>query len=644
MREPITTTRTAELPGRTPDRPGPADVYGVAAHTVAVVAVVAVAVAIAVGTIALLLAGGHPDPPADGTPDAGALTGWGLPLAGILGRASAVGVVGCLLVGAVLVPARPDDQLSDLALHATTCAGRWAIAWSLLATVQLVLLASDVAGVPPTRLDPALMTAVASSVPGRAVSLVALVAAVLAGITPRVGTRRAVRTLLAVAVLGLLPTVLAGHASVGADDDVAVNALVVHVVAATLWTGGLAGLTLHLGRSPVVLCEAATRFSTMALWSYVALATSGVMVIAAELGTSTRAWASGYGALVVAKVVALVLLGILGHVHRRRTLPRLGRAGGHRAFVRLAGVELVLMGATTGLAAALSRTPVPTRGPTTISGHGAGHASLPLVVEPVSVTGLATTWRPNAVVLLVLALALAAYLRDTRVVRERGGSWPPVRTGAFVSGLVVAGMTLCSGVAVYAPAMVSVQVSQLLVTLLVVPMLLLLGAPVDLWRRAGHATSPTTPAGRAATAVQSPVTGATTTSLLLLGVYRTPLIEMSQRSPTVHLTVLALALVSGSVLLWPVLRTRASNRARAREEQRWCLVGVAVCLGMLAAQLRYGDRLLAGQWFLELRWSWVDPVADQRLAGIVMGTAAAAVLAVALLSTAIRRGRPTLNG
>ncbi len=64
------------------------------------------------------------------------------------------------------------------------------------------------------------------------------------------------------------------------------------------------------------------------------------------------------------------------------------------------------------------------------------------------------------------------------------------------------------------------------------------------------------------------------------------------------------------------------------------------CLGLLAYQLTYGDQLLAAAWFLELRWGWVDPVADQRLAGGLTAVAALGLvaLAVALVGRA-RRSR-----
>ena len=52
------------------------------------------------------------------------------------------------------------------------------------------------------------------------------------------------------------------------------------------------------------------------------------------------------------------MLGVMGHLHRRRSL-RAVAAGRPRAFLVLAVVELVLMAGAAGLAVGLSHTPPP---------------------------------------------------------------------------------------------------------------------------------------------------------------------------------------------------------------------------------------------------------------------------------------------
>ncbi len=615
--------------------------------------------AVASATVALALTGGLPAAVPAGLPDPGVFTGWGLRLVTVLTHLTAACAVGSLLVGAVLIPARPDGRLSEPARAAVVHAAPWAGAWAVITACRLLLLASDVAAVPVARLDADALAIVVDSSQGRALVGVVLVASVVAAAAGRVRTTGGGRALLVVALAGLVPVTVTGHASSAADHDVVSAALVVHVAAATLWVGGLAGLVLQLRSHPAELAVTVPRFSTVALASYVALAGSGLIAVTARLGTSLDAWSSGYGALATAKAAALVGLGLLGLVHRRRIVPRLGADRPAGPFLRLAGVELAVMGAATGLASALSRTEIP---PTTVVAqpqHGTGHSSLAGVIRPVSLTELATSWRPHAVVLLVLGLALTAYLSRVGVLRRRGLAWPRARTSAYVVGLLVALVSLCSGVATYAPAMISVQVAQLLVTLLAVPALLLLGAPLRLAEQVGRVTgsggTQRLRRSRAARVAANPVVGAVAASAVVLAVYRTPLIEATQRSSWLHLAVLSLALGAGLLLLWPVLGVDVDvvvdpavvRRAGAAAERTWCLAAVAGCLGLLAVQLGYGDRLLAAEWFLELRWGWVDPVADQRRAGGVVAVAAAGVLALAVALAVVRRRVPEgeqLNG
>lgn len=606
------------------------DLPAVRAHTVRMLVAVAVTGAV-VCVIALLAGGGQPATVPPGLPDPGATTGWSLRLVRLLGDLTAVLTVGSLMVGAVLLP--PDrgrgGALASTAARAMRAGGLWAAAWAALATWTVLLTAADTAGAPVEDLGLSLLGQAFSTTPVRAPALMAAGALAVAVTATRVGTVRGGRRLLLIALASLLPVALSGHASTTAGADVAATGLVVHVVAAAVWTGGLGGLLLHVRGSPADLCVALGRFSVLALAAYVALALSGLLT-ATTLLPSVSAWSSGYGAVVAAKMAVLVILGVLGHLHRRRTLPALltGRA---RPLLRLAGVELVVMGAAMGLAAALARTPVPAAAPSTIvPSHGSGHSSLPAAVDPVSLVELATAWRPNAIVLVGLGLAMALYAAGVRIVVRRGGSWPAQRSAAFMAGLLLALVDLCSGVATYAPAMVSVQMAQLLVMLLPVPALLLLGAPFTLWLRATgpDATADPTavPWSPTARAVLDPVVGGALACALLIGVYRTPLVELSVRSFWVHLLVLTLGLAAGLLLLWPVLGVDPVPEPRGLLVRGSCVCAVAGSLMLLAVQLRYGNRLLAGDWFLELRWDWVDPVVDQRLAGAIVGAVAAAIV------------------
>ena len=599
---------------------------------------------LAVLLLALLLAGGRPEPSVPGLPDAGPGTGWGLPVVRLGFDLAAVACVGALLTAVAL--RRPAAVLPPDVRRIVRAASWSAAAWSVTSLLLLVLSTSESLGVPVGRLTAQDVTAQVGRSAGRALVVVAAATLVVAVACRTVRTSHGARWLLAAAVFGLLPTTLAGHAASAADHQLAVSSLVVHVVSATLWVGGLLGVLLLL-RTAADLAPAVRRFSTLALACFVLVALSGLLSAWERLGTSAAAWTSGYGALVLAKAALLLALGAAGQRHRARLVPALA-AGRRGAFLSFAAVELAVMGGALALAVALSRTPTPPAAPTTVTvaAHGAGHATLPTEVAPVSAAGLLLEGRLDAIALTVLALAAAAYLTGVWRVHAAGAPWPAARTAAFLAGLAVALLALCGGVATYAAAMISVHLAQFFLLLLVAPALLLQGAPLTLLRRVRVSTDPAGrtdavwPGLRAPTSrlLLDPLTTMVLVAGLVFSVYRTGLLEVALGSAEVSLLLDVAALVAGVLLLWPTLGPDPLPQPRGRLERTAPLLASACTLAVLAAQLLLSDQVLANRWFTELAWTWVDPAADQRLGGVVVATA---VVLLLVLTAATWRPRRT---
>ncbi|UFN46649.1 cytochrome c oxidase assembly protein [Nocardioides okcheonensis] len=585
--------------------------------------------ALLVGALVLgsVASGAGPVPAPPGIPDAGAWTGWALRLADAAALLVAVLTTGSLLVAAVLLApdGDGDHEVRDARRRATRAAAGGAAAWLVVSVATAVLVVADTRAVPVSRLVSRLLSGdepwrgLVGSVPGTARGhlLAAAAAAVVlvlaarpaaAGVPPLRWPPRS----------SACSAQLAGHAGAVADQDVVATGIVVHVAAAAIWVGGLVGVLVHLRRAPALRAAALERFSPLAGGAYLALAVSGAASASVHLATWS-AWSSGYAALVLAKVVLLALLGWCGALHRRR-LRRDLAYGGRAVFTRLAVAEVALMAVAGGLAGALSRTPLPVVA--VAPEHGSSHPGLPAVVQPVSAWLLLGAVRPNALALLVVGGLLVAYRLAVHRVVAAGGSWPEQRLHAATAAAVLAVVVLCSGLATYAPAMLSVQVLQLLLMLLVVPAVVVRAAAARLWRRP-----------------VDPVVGAVAVGGLLVLVYRTPLLEASQRSHWVHLTLLLAATAAGTYHLSALAPHGGGGEQAPRQvaggAARLASLLPAACLGVLGAQLLLGDRLVAGRWFLELRWGWVDPAADQRLAGLLALVAAAGML---LAVVAVRPG------
>lgn len=288
-----------------------------------------------------------------GLPDAGQLTAIGLPITHLAGEAAAV-VVSGLLMMMWMAPKRVSSA-NDRRL--AVLASRWSWVWAGSALAWMVFTMSDMTGLPVTQLpsSPDLIVVVSGTqriLAQMATLWIAVAVALFAG---RLSGRVATVTVSCLVLLALLPSALSGHAGHHNETAVTVGALAIHIVAAALWIGGLLAIVMYLRHEPDRLVAVLPRFSTIALLCAASVAVSGVIVSVVLLGSWAALLDSNRGHLIAAKGAALALLVMIGYWHRRTSM--VSAAGGRlRPLLRLAGVELLLMGATMGVAVALSTT------------------------------------------------------------------------------------------------------------------------------------------------------------------------------------------------------------------------------------------------------------------------------------------------
>ena len=161
--------------------------------------------------------------------------------------------------------------------------------------------------------------------------------------------------------LSLTPA-LSGHA--GKLGGLGLVSDVVHVISAALWTGGLAFLVLALVLAGEDRWELATRavprFSTLAVYSVVALIAAGVVSAYLEVRTWRGLWETAYGLLLLAKIALVVPLVALGAYNNRYAVPRLeagiASPSERRRFLRVAGAELGIMVAIVAVTSVLINT------------------------------------------------------------------------------------------------------------------------------------------------------------------------------------------------------------------------------------------------------------------------------------------------
>jgi cytochrome c oxidase assembly factor CtaG/putative copper export protein len=432
---------------------------------------VAVAAAAAAVVAALALGGGAPQPSAQGLPDAGPLVGWTLPLAGLLARLASVGTIGFLIAATFLLPNRGED-VEGLSARAVARASTLAAAWSMATVGQYVLTVADVFGRPLDALSfPLLWTLASDTSLGRALIVQAIVAALVALACRWTVAIRQLAIWLVVAVLALLPVSLTGHATATAAHDLATTSLFVHVVAASVWVGGLAALVWVAIRGSKRLPAALQRYATLATWAFGALAVAGILNASTRLVRLSDLTTTSYGAILLVKAGVLVFLGFWAWRIRRHV------AGAGTGFLRLAASELVVMTVAIGLGVALGRTPTPATGVTTTPAE----ELLAGPVPPAPTFGrLMWGWEPTGVALAVVLFGATLYVAGLWALRRRGDRWPVGRVVAWFAGLAVVYWAGIGGLSQYAHVLFSAHMGSHMMLGMVAPILLVLGAPITL--------------------------------------------------------------------------------------------------------------------------------------------------------------------
>jgi putative copper resistance protein D len=636
IREPLTSAR----------RSGARAVPESALWLFAGMAVAAVVVAVGILAGAGELSGG----PA-GLLDPGPLVRVGLPVARTLHDLAASLTIGLLVLAVWAVAPEPGTSADGVAgprLVMVRAASLSVGAWLLSAVAVLVFTVADVAGVPVSSatFSSTVVGFVTQVELGRAlwVSVLLVVAvAVLTVLSSRIGTAA---WAAGIALLALLPLSLTGHASGSSDHQNSVTSLALHLVTVTIWVGGLGALLLMARRLGPQLATVVRRYSTMAGWCFALVALSGVVNAALRLGSVSKL-TTLYGVLALAKVAALGLLGLAGWRHRTAILHRLDGHAGRRAFVRLATVELLVMGATMGLAVALSRSAAPS------AVHAAAHTPAELlgyVPPPLTVASYLTQVYPDLLWLLVAGAALGWYLRAVVTLHRQGGArWQPVRTAAWVAGCLALTLVTSGGPAVYGRTSFSAHMLQHLSLMLLVPLLLVLGSPLTLALRTlpGRSdgslglreTLERVLGSRALGVLRDPVAAAGLLAGGFIGFYYVSgAFQLALFTHTGHVLMTVYFLAAGCLFLW-VLLGADQDRARSAhpvQVRLMTLVLTGTMFAIFGLTLQRSGTVLASRWWDALgQTDAATLLQDQHLGGTLTCATGVLLLVAAGLALAL---------
>lgn len=585
---------------------------------------------------------------ATGLPDPGPATTLGLPFVRAAGEIAAAAAIGGLLFATFFVPPQDNGVLDVGGYRALRMSAVASGVWAVCAALLVPLTISDVSGKPlREHLDPVEIWRVTAAVDTASAWRWTAVLALIVTVASRSVLRWSwTPVLFAGSLLTLVPLALTGHSAAGGAHDLATNSLLIHLMAGALWSGGLLALLVHGLRDGAHTDLAARRFSAVALWCFIAMLISGsinalVRIAPGELFTTS------YGALVVAKAVALAGLGVIGWRQRRSAVAALHRDPEARTpLIRLATAEAMLFGLTFGIAVGLGRTPPPP--PARLSPSAAEVALGYDLAGPPTVARILFDWRFDLVFGSAAIIFAAVYIAGIVRLRRRGDDWPPGRTVAWMLGCALLLFTTSSGMGRYMPAMFSMHMAAHMLLSMLIPILLVLGAPTTLALRALPAAGKGNPPGprewlltglhsRWSRLFTHPVVATLMFVAGFYALYFGGIFDAAVSHHGAHVLMNLHFLMSGYLFYWVVIGIDPTPRA-VPPLGKIGMVFASIPLHAFFGVVLMGTADVLGQRFyrsLQLPWH-TDLLGDQRLGGSIAWAAGEVPLVVVMLALLIQ--------
>jgi len=575
---------------------------------------------VAVTTIALGLAltagGGSWHKPADGLPDAGQVTFWFLQLAILAHTVLGVRILGVFVVSGFIAP-QAEKTVSrterDNIVHAAALAGLWAMAAlaAAIATLSNVLALSLRETLTPGILG----TYLWALPPSRAYLYTALIAVGISIWATLATALNSIAILSALTLAGIISPLLNSHSASLGDHSLALTASVTHGIAMSLWVGALFAMGPYIKSGSQIVIA---RFSTLATWSVIALAVSGAAAAYTRMDSLTDLWRSGYGELVLIKIVLFVVVMLVA----AKVRTRLGLSKSIAKFVRF---EIMLMAIAIGVGVALHSTPMSRASKSFAS---AAEEILGFAFPPApTFRNMFFGWHPEWTMLLIGLMSASLYVVGIMRLRRNQIPWHPLRTTSFLTGISIMIWTTCAGIAMYAQISFSAHMVQHMMLSMMAPIFLVSGMPVTLALRAlpvsldgMHRSSRewvlATLHSRYAQFITNPLIVLAIFTVGLYGMYFTSLFPTLMASHTGHILMEIHFLLSGTLFAFVVI----GSDPAPREIPYWArLLMVLVALSLhafFALAIMQSSSAIGASWYGQVQPPWlIDPIKDSATGG-----------------------------
>lgn len=427
----------------------------------------------------------------------------------------------------------------------------------------------------------------------------------------------------AIAAAGLYPLAESGHASSDVGHTIAVNSMLMHLVGISVWVGGLVALYSVFYANSERAGVLVSRYSTLALFAFILVAISGVTSGYIRLYEPSDLL-STYGLMLIGKSVLLIALGVFGALHRLKLVSEFTKTA--KGFWKLVTLELTVMGLAMGLGTALALTPLPVSDaefvPPTPAQLLTGD---PLPPELTDAAWL-TVWDPDPLWATVAVLGIALYLYGVKVLRDRGDKWPLSRTIPWVFGMLVLFYVTNGAPHAYQEYLFSVHMVGHMMLSMLVPVLLVPGAPVTLLSRAQAARTDGSRGLREwvlwavhtpyAWFISQPIVAGLNFALSLVMFYYTPLFRWATEEHLGHQWMLVHFLIVGYLFVQSLIGVDPQPHRPGYPIKLMLLIGTMAFHAFFGLGLMNERGLLLADWFGSMGRTWGDdPLADQAVGG-----------------------------
>jgi len=582
--------------------------------------------------------------------DPGTVVRWGLPVTTVLGELAVAATLGGLVLAAFVVP--PGVAFDRTLSTAAVGAGAWTVA----ALGRMVFSASNTVGVPldDPKFGEQLGVYLVQIPSGRAYLAMTVIASL---VCLSVMLTRTANGALWSGVLALVPLVVQsfmGHAAGSTSHELAVSSLFMHLVGAAVWIGVLlvvAALRARRAMTDESLAVVVTRYSPIASWCFVVVALSGVVNALVRLG-GVEGLSTQYGALLLTKAALFVVLGGFGWAHRTWVVGKLAAAArpGSAAplaganptalFWRLAGAELLVMGAVSGVAVVLGGTQPPDDNSPPVDPTSAFIITGRELPAELTVTRWFTEWRWDVLLGFACAAALVVYARWVWRLRRRGDTWPPLRTASWAVGTILLFWVTNGGPAVYSSVIFSAHMLQHMLLAMIIPIFLVCGAPMTLALRGLDIRKDSTRGPREWLLViihsrfgrffAHPTVAAVNFAASMIVFYYTPAFEYALSTHIGHIIMTVHFVLAGYLFTNALIGIDPGPSRPPHAQRLLLLLAIMAFYTFFGMTLMSGEILLVPEWFGLTGREWGLPALEDQQKGGVIAWAAGEIPTISL--------------